>query len=162
MDNLIAWMADTRVAHFMGEWKWAWPWAEALHFIGMALLFGSVLVMDIRLMGFFRKYVSIHAVHALTPWALIGFSINLLTGMCFFIKDAARYVPNPSFIFKMGMILLAGINFLVFWFKIRKDSHDWKDDEQSSLSAKLVGATSLIVWTLVIWGGRMIPVYGIG
>lgn len=162
MSELIIWMADTRVAHFMGDWRWAWPWAEALHFIGMALLFGSVLVMDLRLMGFFRKYVSIHAVHALTPWALFGFSLNLLTGICFFLKDAERYVDNVSFLFKMNMLVLAGLNFLVFWFKIRKDSRNWSEDENPTLSGKMVGATSLLLWTLVIWAGRLMPVYGPG
>jgi hypothetical protein len=162
MESMITWMASTRLAHFMGDWQWAWPWAEAFHFIGMSLLFGSLLIMDLRLMGFFRKYLSIHAVHALTPWALGGFAINLLTGISFFVKDADRYVTNQSFQFKMVVILLAGINFLVFWFKIRTDARTWTDDQNPTMSAKLVGATSLLAWTLVIWGGRMIPVYGPG
>lgn len=162
MDNWVNWMASTALAQYMGNEQWAWPWAESLHFFGMALLFGSLLVMDLRLMGFLRKYVSINAVHALTPYAVVGFLINLATGIAFFLKDAARYLPNQSFVFKMIMILLAGINFLIFWFVIRKASHHWGDDADPPVSAKLVGATSLICWTLVLWGGRLIPVYGPG
>ncbi len=161
-EQLIAWMASTSVAHFMGDWQWAWPWAEAIHFIGMSLLFGSIMIMDIRLIGFFRKEVSLHAVHALTLWGLIGFLLNLTTGTAFFLRDAERYWPNPDFWFKMVCILLAGINFLVFWFVIRKQLEKLADDADVSISAKTVGLSSLVLWTLVIWGGRMIPVYGVG
>lgn len=162
VDALIPWLSDTGLAHFMLDDPWAWPWAEALHFIGMAMLFGSVMLMDLRLLGVLRAHISIRAVHALTPWALAGFALNLLTGIAFFVTDPARYLANVSYRFKMIMIFLAGLNFLVFWFKIRKDSLGWRVDESASLSAKLVAATSLLSWTLVIWGGRMIPVYGVG
>lgn len=162
MNDLIVWMASTRLAHFMGDWQWAWPWAEALHFIGMSLLFGSLVIMDLRLMGFMRKYVSLQAVHSLTPWAITGFLINLTTGIAFFVKDAERYVPNQSFVFKMIMIVIASINVLILWFKIEKYLESAPADADPPISAKLVGATSLIAWTLVIWGGRMIPVYGPG
>lgn len=160
-EQIIAWLASTQIAAFMGL-QWSWPWAEAIHFIGMSLLFGSIMIMDVRLMGFFRKEVSLHAVHALTPWALIGFLLNLITGLGFFIKDSERYFPNPDFWFKMVCVLLAGVNFLVFWFVIRKELDRLPDDGDASWSAKAVGFSSILLWTLVIWGGRMIPVYGIG
>lgn len=161
-EQLIAWMADTRIAHFMGDWQWAWPWAEAIHFIGMSLLFGSIMIMDIRLIGFFRKEVSLHAVHALTPWGLLGFLLNLATGVAFFMRDAQRYWPNPDFWFKMVCVLLAGVNFLVFWFVIRKQLDRLPDDGDVSMSAKAVGLSSIVLWTLVMWAGRLLPVYGVG
>jgi hypothetical protein len=161
-EQLIAWMADTRIAHFMGDWQWAWPWAEAIHFIGMSLLFGAIMIMDLRLIGFFRKEVSLHAVHALTPWGLIGFLLNLFTGVAFFLKDAERYWPNPDFWFKMICIALAGVNFLVFWFVIRKQLNALPDDGDANMFGKAVGMSSLVLWLLVIWGGRLIPVYGVG
>lgn len=161
-EQLIAWMANTSIAHFMGDWQWAWPWAEAIHFIGMSLLFGSIMIMDIRLIGFLRKEISLHAVHALTPWGLIGFLLNLTTGGAFFLRDAERYWPNPAFWFKMVCILLAGVNFLVFWFVIRKQLDRLGDADDVSVSAKAVGLSSIVLWTLVIWGGRMLPVYGVG
>ena len=160
--QIIDWMASTKIAYYMGAWQWAWPTAEAFHFVGMALLFGSILVMDVRLMGFFRKDISLHAVHALTPYGLVGFLINLITGACFVLKDAARYIPNPDCWFKLACILLAGVNFLVFWFVIRKQLEKLPDDGNPALSAKAVGFSSIVLWTLVIWGGRMIPVYGVG
>ncbi|MGC3982607.1 MAG: hypothetical protein QM808_15265 [Steroidobacteraceae bacterium] len=160
--EIIAWMADTRIAHFMGDWQWAWPWGEAIHFIGMSLLFGSIMIMDLRLIGFMRKEISLHAVHALTGWGLLGFSLNLITGVAFVMKDAERFMPNVSFWFKMVCIALAGVNFLIFWFVIRKRIEHLPDDADVDLAGKAVGLSSLLLWFLVIWGGRLIPVYGIG
>jgi hypothetical protein len=162
METLFAWMKATALSQFMTGWQWAWPWAEAFHFIGMALLFGSILVMDVRLMGFFRQHISLHAVHALTPWGLAGFLINLITGVSFYVTRPDNYQANPAFEFKEICILLAGVNFLVFWFIIRKQLQTVPDDGDASGVAKAVGFSSILLWTLVIWGGRLIPVYGLG
>jgi hypothetical protein len=161
-EQLIAWMADTSIAHFMADWQWAWPWAEVIHFIGMSMLFGAVIVMDLRLLGFFRKQLSLHAAHALTKWAVIGFVLNLITGVAFFMKDAERYWPNQAFWFKVNCILLAGVNFLVFWWIVRKRVARLPDDGDPGLLAKSVGLSSVALWTLVIFAGRLMPLYGEG
>jgi len=161
VEQLSTWMADSWLGHFMIA-NWTWPWFEAIHFIGMSLLCGSILIMDIRLLGFLRKEISLHAVHALTLWGLLGFMLNLLTGIGFLFKDFGNYALNQSFQFKMACVLLAGINFLVFWFVIRKQLEPLPDDADVGFGAKMVGFTSLLMWFLVIWGGRMIPVFGEG
>lgn len=162
VDTIVEWMKATALSQFMTGWQWAWPWAETFHYIGMSLLFGSILVMDVRLMGFFRKYISLHAVHALTPWALGAFIINLVTGIAFFVTRPDSYSANPSFQFKVVCMFLAGINFLLFWFVIRKQLANVPDDANTNFFAKAVGFSSVLLWTLVIWGGRLIPVYGVG
>lgn len=162
MENLYAWMEKSALADFMYATQWTWPWAEALHFIGMTLLFGSIFVMDIRLLGFFKERISLHAVHALTPWGFAGFVLNLVTGIGFFVTRPASYMSNPAFLVKATCILLAGINFLVFWFVIRKQLEAVPEYGDANGVGKFVGLSSLALWTLVIWGGRMIPVYGIG
>jgi hypothetical protein len=161
LEPLATWMGNTWLAHLMYG-AWVWPWFEAIHFIGMSLLCGSILVMDIRLLGFLRKEISLHAVHALTLWGLVGFLLNLCTGLGFIFKGASNYFHNGSFMFKMACILLAGINFLVFWFVVRKQLEPLADDADVGFGAKLVGFSSLLLWFLVIWGGRMIPVWGDG
>jgi hypothetical protein len=161
-EQFIAWMAATPIAQFMANWQWAWPWAEAIHFIGMSLLFGAIMVMDVRLLGFFRKQLPLHAVHGLTLWGMAGFALNLITGVAFFLKDADRYWPNKGFWFKMNCILLAGVNFLVFWFFVRKRIARLPDDADVNLFAKAVGASSLALWTIVIYAGRFLPQFGVG
>ena len=162
MQDVIVWMQGTALAHFMGDSKWAWPWAEVFHFVGMSLLFGSVLIMDLRLLGFLREHISIRAVHALAPWGALGFFINLVTGIAFLAKDADRLVPNPSFVIKMIAILIAGVNLVAFALAVRKPSMTWSDDVDPPITAKMIGGVSLTAWLVVIWAGRMIPAYGVG
>ena len=162
MRDFIEWTQGTWLAQFMTESQWAWAWCEVGHFIGMSMLFGSVLVMDLRLMGFFRNSIAIRAIRSLAPWAATGFTLNLLTGIAFLAKDADRLLPNPSFLFKMACVMLAGLNFLLFMAAFGKQSTAWRNDENPPLGAKLMGFVSLAAWILVIWGGRMIPVYGEG
>lgn len=163
MQDFVLWMQSTWLARFMAEWQWAWPWAEVLHFIGMSMLIGSLLVMDLRLLGFSRQYISIRILHVLAPWAAAGFVINLLTGIAFVFKEGDRLLPNPAFSFKMGCVLVAGLNLLLFMLLYgRQAATSWREDENPPLGAKLTGTVSLIMWTLVIWGGRMIPVFGVG
>lgn len=161
-ENLIAWLASTGLAAYMRDTRFAWSWAETFHFIGLCMLFGSILVMDSRLLGFFRKSISLHAVHALTPWALVGFLLNLVTGVAFVARDAENYFPNPAFRLKMLFILLAGLNFLAFWFVIRKQLEKLSDDADVGFGAKFVGFSSIALWVLVIWTDRLIPVWGAG
>jgi len=162
MENFIAWMAGTWVAHIMRDVRFAWAWCETFHFIGLCMLCGTIIVMDARLLGFFRKSISLHAVHALTPYAIIGFLLNLTTGLAFIARDADNYFPNPDFQFKILFILLAGLNFLVFWFVFRKQIEKLPDDADVGIGAKLVGLSSITLWCLVIVTGRLIPVWGSG
>ena len=162
MQDFIAWLASSGFADFMRTWRWAWPLSEIFHFVGMSVLFGSVLVMDMRLLGFFRRQISLQAVHSLTPWAILGFTLNLLSGCAFLIRDAANYVDNAAFQFKMACVLLAGINLLIFWVFIRKPIERMPADADVGAGTKLVGIVSLCAWIGVIWGGRLISVFGNG
>lgn len=162
MQDLIQWMQGTWLAKFMAESEYAWGWTEVLHFIGMSMLFGSVLIMDARLMGFFRTTVSIRAVQGLARLAAAGFAINLLTGIVFLVKDAHRLLPNPAFQLKMVFVIVAGLNFMLFMALFGKKSMTWRDDENPPALAKMVAVVSIAAWVLVIWAGRMIPVYGEG
>jgi hypothetical protein len=162
LDNFYAWLEATPVSQFMTGWQWAWPWAEAFHYIGLSVMFGCLIMMDARLMGFFRRHISLHQIHSLTPYALVAFLVNLITGIAFVTTRPRSYMDNPAFELKLVCMFLAGVNFLVFWFVVRKQMEAVADDGDTNVLAKTVGFSSLLLWTLVLWGGRMIPVYGLG
>ena len=83
---------------------WVWPICEIFHFVGLCLLFGVVLLVNLRLLGFI-KGVAFAAMHRLLPWAMVGLGINIVTGMLFFLAAPDQYTQNPAFIWKMGLIL---------------------------------------------------------
>jgi hypothetical protein len=160
--SILDWMEGSWFASFMLDYAWSWVAFETLHFTGMCLLFGPIIIMDLRLLGFDRLTVPAPAVHVLIPLTLTGFSINLITGIMFCFGNPYRYAMNISFQIKMVLVLLAGINALYFW---RKASHVLKacgPNDDPPLQLKIVGLTSLLLWTGVLCFGRLIPYLGTG
>ena len=80
---ILNWMESTWINDFALGPQWTWPIMETLHFTGMCLLFGPLLIMDLRVLGFDRLTLPQGAVHKLIPLTILGFVINLLTGIVF-------------------------------------------------------------------------------
>jgi len=140
---------------------WLWPLMETIHFVGLSLLLGGLIVIDGRLAGFFRG-VNIAATHKLLPWVFIGFGLNLTTGILFFFGDPMRYAINIGFQMKMVLVVIAGLNALWFWWKINPVMHDWEPDVNPPGLAKVIAWISLVTWTGVLLLGRLIPYVGTG
>jgi hypothetical protein len=161
MEAIKDWMASTWINELAVGYAWSWPTLETLHFIGMCLLFGALIIMDLRLMGFERA-ASVVATDKLYPMALFGFGINLITGIIFCFGDPYRYFINISFQTKMVLVVLAGINFLYYKFKVEPMVVNIGPGEDTPAVAKTVGALSLVLWTGVLAFGRLIPYLGTG
>ena len=93
---------------------WAWPIAESLHFLGLCLLVGAIGSFDLRLLGVARS-VPIAAVHRLIPWGLLGFAINVASGLLFVLTEPDQYIYNPSFHLKVLFLAIAGLNASLFY-----------------------------------------------
>lgn len=161
MNSVLDWMETTWINSLALNYTWTWPTLETLHFIGMSLLIGSIFVMDLRLLGVQRVIPSL-TVHQLLPMAFVGFGLNLLTGIVFVFGDPYRYASNPSFQVKMVLILLAGLNALLYAFKVAPQLAAAPQQSDTPALAKAVGATSLALWIGVICFGRLIPYLGLG
>jgi len=135
---------------------------ETLHFTGMCLLFGPIIIMDLRLIGFDRITLPQAAVHKLIPLTLAGFVINLVTGIIFLFGNPYRYAMNISFAIKFSLIILAGINAIYFWKKALPVLHRIGEHGDAPTSIKVVGLSSLLLWTGVLATGRLIPYLGTG
>lgn len=158
MDAVLNWMTSTSVSQFMLESSWAFPTLETLHFIGLILLVGSIYVIDLRLLGVGRR-MAMHAILPLIPISLVGFGINLASGVFFLFADPFRYYPNFAFRMKMLTIVLAGLNALWFKFYLERPISVPASASYPPRSAKWVGGISLFLWTTVIVWGRMIPYF---
>lgn len=156
MNDALAWMEASALGQFMRDSAWAWPVAEIAHFVGLTLLMGSLLVIDLRLLRIIRN-LSLQAALRFLPLTLLGFGINLLTGLLFFFGDPFRYYPNIAFRFKMLFVLLAGLN--AIWFKLAVFPQDRQpsDVQDAGSTAKTIAALSLLLWIGVIVMGRFIP-----
>lgn len=140
---------------------WLWPLMEIIHFIGLSLMLGALIITDLRLAGFFRV-ISLRASHSLLPWIFIGFGLNLITGVLFMFGDPLRYASNTGFLFKMVLVFIAGLNALWFLWKLQPIVDQLSDDDDTPAVVKAVAFTSLICWFGVLLLGRLIPYVSTG
>ena len=159
---ILDWMEQTWLNGFMLDFSYTWVIMETLHFFGMCLLFGPIIVMDLRLLGFDRVRVPATALHTLVPLAMIGFAINLITGTAFFFGNPYRYAVNISFQLKMLLVLLAGLNVLYFWRMAAPVLAAGGPNDDPPYWLKAAGLSSLLLWTGVLAFGRLIPYLGTG
>ena len=145
------------VGTFVTEVSWIWPTCETLHFVGLCLLFGVALMVDLRMLGTLRK-VPFAALHRLMPWGILGFGLNMFTGILFFTGDPGQYTQNIAFQWKLALILLAGVN--VIYFTIFDAPWNLKAGDNAPFTAKLAAASSIVLVIGVMYFGRMLPFLG--
>ena len=136
--------------------RYVFPALEILHFLGLCLLFGALLIIDLRIMGF-ATGLPLSRVSLFARIAVVGFGINVLTGMLFLTGDAARYLVNVAFWLKMFLIAMAGANTAYFAARVQPKLETSRCYADVALDAKLVACLSLVLWTCVIIAGRFIP-----
>lgn len=154
----LQWVHDTWLGQVTRDISWLFTAGLVIHFTGLCLLMGAMLVVDLRLLGFARQ-MPVKAALGLLPWALIGFGLNLATGIMFFSFDPFAYWQNPAFKIKLVLIVLAGLNAL--WFTVTEQSHVTAvgPGESTSLATRTSATLSLGLWLLIILAGRLIVAF---
>jgi uncharacterized membrane protein len=145
------------VGSFVIAKTWVWATCETLHFVGLCLLFGIASFVDLRMLGM-MKSISFNALHRLLPWAVLGFGINLITGMFFFVAASDQYTTNTVFHWKLVLMMLAGLN--VLYFTIFDEPWELGPGDDAPPVAKFVAATAFALVIGVIFCGRMLPFLG--
>lgn len=140
-----------------GGARWGWPACESIHFIGLCLLFGVATLVDLRMLGM-MKAIPFSAVHRLLPWGVLGFGLNVVTGMLFFVASPWQYSYNVVFQWKVALMLLAGLN--VLYFTIFEEAWTVKAGDDAPFTAKFAAASALVLVYGVIFCGRMLPFIG--
>ena len=151
------WLQSTVIADFVTQYPWVWPAAEALHFLGLCLVLGVLLAVNLRILGA-MKALSFSSLHRLLPWGMLGFALNLVTGMMFFIAAASQYTENIAFLWKVIFLGIAGAHFLY----LTVFSRTWAMNVGAEAAPldKLMAAGGIASWVGVIYWGRMLPFIG--
>lgn len=154
------WMKTTGVFYFVNHCAWVVPASQTLHFFGLALLFGMIGLLDLRVLGM-GKRLPAAPINRLIPWGVFGFFINVITGFLLYSADPVQYFHNIAFRYKMLFIFLAGVNILAFYATgvFRKVEAMGPGDDAPAL-AKLIRGVSLFLWIGVMFWGRMLPFIG--
>ena len=149
-------LSATYLNAFVNERVWLWPSMETLHFIGLWLLFGVVLVIHLRMLGLMPQ-TSFVSLHRLLPWAVLGLGINTVTGMLFIIANPADYM-GWVFYWKIGLLVLAGIDLL--YFTVFDGPWSVTAGVRAPARVQAMAAASIALWIGVMYFGRMLPFLG--
>lgn len=160
IQSLASSIADSGLNRWIAETYWLWPVLEIIHFIGLSIMLGALLIIDARLLGMLRTYDA-ESVKRLVPLVWVGFCINLASGTMFFVGDPMRYSVNIGFRLKMLLILIAGLNVVVYQLQVRPQLIGWNTVSMPTI-ARLVAIASLATWGGVLLLGRLIPYVGTG
>jgi hypothetical protein len=154
---ICRWLEQTRLGSSIRESLWLFPVIETVHIFGIILLVGATSILDLRLMGLtFRDEPVSRLAGRFIPWALAGFLIQVVTGFLLFSSEATKMYDNIGFQIKMALILIAGINALVFHSVAYKSVGRWDNDPVGPLSARAAGLVSILLWFGIVAAGRWI------
>jgi hypothetical protein len=133
------------------------PLIESIHVFGLALVFGTIAVIDLRLLGIASTQRSFKRMASdILKWTWAAFALTALTGTLMFSTNARVYYHNFFFRTKMLLLALSGINMLVFERTAGRTIHGWDKAPSAPAVGKAVAALSLVMWISIIFMGRLI------
>lgn len=142
----------------IAEAEYLFPAIETVHVIALVTVIGVIALMDLRLLGIVARSKSVAAMERDTvPLTWTAFAIALISGLLLFVSKASTYMANPYFLWKMGLMLAAGMNMALFHLKWSKGMADWgKAGMPIPTAAKVSGLLSLGLWLIIPLCGRIV------
>jgi hypothetical protein len=151
--EFLASLENTGIANAIRTIPWLYPTFETGHYIGLSLLVGGIMLIDLRVLGFARA-LPLKSMIGLLPFVWAGFLINVLTGSMLFIYGATNFGVNRAFLLKMGFMVLAGLNALAFDVSVRRSAGAWVVADRPPALVKGFATLSLVFWICVVTTGR--------
>jgi hypothetical protein len=151
------WLENSSFATAIHQSLWLFPMLETAHLFGIVSLVGATSALDLRLIGLTMKGEPVSRIaRRLLPWAWAGLTIQVVTGFCLFASEATRCFDNKAFRIKMVMLVLAGLNALIFHETVYRRVTTWDEAPATPLGAKFAGCCSILLWFGIVAAGRWI------
>lgn len=148
---------DSSLAVSIRQVEILFPALESVHVIGIALVVGTIALVDLRLLGVASHRRSVdRLIREVTPFTWVAFAVAVTTGLLMFASKSIDYVQNSMFLYKMIVLLLAGLNMAVFHQGVYRRIGEWDAALPPPLAARIAGFASLTLWTVAIGLGRWI------
>jgi hypothetical protein len=164
--SICQWLDSTRLNAVLRQSNWAFPVLDTIHTLGIVLVAGAIMLVDLRLLGLALRGVPVaQLVGRIVPATLWGFGLMVASGGLLFTSEAVKMYHSPAFRIKLILLALAGLNALVFHRTIYRDVANWDAGSVAPARARLAGLLSLIFWIAIIAAGRAIayaPGYDLG
>lgn len=157
LQSIVASIESSGVGEWMRSSLRGLPIVEAIHVLAAAMVFGTILIVDLRLLGYPDSRKSFRQIeHELLRWTWLAFVLAVITGAMLFAANANTYFHNTAFRLKMVALLLAGVNMAVFQLVTFRGVANWDKDVRTPGPARLAGAASIVIWVAVIFVARWI------
>jgi hypothetical protein len=157
MFSFCQWLENSSWATAIHQSLWLFPMLETAHLFGIVSLVGATSALDLRLIGLTMKGEPVSRIaRRLLPWAWAGLTIQVVTGFCLFASEATRCFENKAFRIKMVMLVLAGLNALIFHETVYRRVTTWDEAPATPLGAKFAGCCSILLWFGIVAAGRWI------
>ena len=155
--DMIAFLEDSTLADSIREGDTLFPLIESVHVLAISLVIGSILVLDLRLLGIasLDRPVSLLS-RSILPVTWCAFATAAASGSLLFIANLTKYLGNGWFVAKMSLLALAGLNMMVFHAVTARDLPQWERNHSPPPRARLAGLVSILLWIAIVTCGRMI------
>lgn len=151
--EFLAWLETTGIANAIRTIPWMYPAFETTHYVGLSILVGGIMLIDLRVLGFARA-LPLKSMIGLLPFVWVGFIINVLSGSMLFIYGATNFGVNGAFQLKMAFMVVAGLNALAFDLAVRRSGGSWIAADRPPAHVKGFATLSLVFWVCVVTTGR--------
>ena len=155
--GFLASLKSSNLATRIRDSLYLFPLIESFHVVGLTLVFGTITIVDLRLLGMAsirRPFTRIMS--DIMRWTWAAFVLTATTGMLMFTTNADVYYHNFFFRTKMVLLALAGINMLIFELTSGRTVHRWDKDAAAPVAGKTAAVLSLLLWITIIFMGRWI------
>ena len=153
--HFVQWLNETPLSVFLRENDWAFAIIETVHILGLGLSVGTILWVDLRLVGLvMRRYRTSDVMSQLEPWAIRGFIIMFVSGSLLLLAEPEKCYTRTSFRLKALMLILAGLNILYFNKRVRHTLPESDEAVVLPWRAQAVGYISMALWLGIIFCGR--------
>ena len=155
--DICVWLEESQLGLAITESEWLFPAIETLHVMALALVFGSIAMLDLRLLGVANRDRGVAQLsEEVLPWTWSAFVVAAITGALMFISAATSYYDNVPFRLKLVLLALAGLNMAVFQFTAFRTVSNWNLALPPPQAARIAGSLSLLLWVSVIVAGRWV------
>jgi hypothetical protein len=134
---------------------WVFPVVETIHVLSLATVFGSIAMLDLRLLGITSKDGAVSSLsHEVLPVTWLAFAVAAVSGILLFLSNASAYAANLQFRLKFLFMGLAAVNMLAFHFGAYRRVSQWDYQLPPPNTARIAGALSILLWLTIIVFGR--------
>ncbi len=153
--GFLNWLESTAYSQWIVSGLTGWPLMLSMHAVGLAIIVGVMFALNLRVFGLFRP-IPLTSLHGLMAIGWIGIGLNVFSGMSLFVAQAAFYVTNFPFLFKIAFVILGIGNLYHMQKLLKRDAASWEAAGAVPRKGLVLAGTSFAFWTIAVVAGRLI------